>query len=337
MGYLLSICITSYNRVYELKRCIASIKVPDKYIKHIQIVVSEDNSPKQLEISNLISKIKESSIIDIKFNSNKSNLGYDRNLKKLISLADGDYIVFLSDDDALDNDTIEKLMPDLESKEYKLLYFPFRNVESNTVRRKYNKTFTIMPGEESAITYLYDSILFSGLCFYRKAIKEISADRFLNINYFQVYLFLFVIYRFGGKYLDKPTVLCIGDGENAFGISESSEKNMYLADRKSVFSNLEFHKGLFKAIRYFDSDYGTNIFDGFSKEYSLRSYTGMAKARACGIKVYYDYLKAMNRLDIKFSVVVIVYSFILLILGQGISDIIMTIPKRLLIRIRNNV
>jgi hypothetical protein len=58
--------------------------------------------------------------------------------------------------------------------------------------------------------------------------------------------------HYGGYYFEKPSVLCVGDGENAYGISESSGGNAILANRKSVKSNLEFNKTLIKVIRMFD-------------------------------------------------------------------------------------
>ncbi len=65
-------------------------------------------------------------------------------------------------------------------------------------------------------------------------------------------MFLQMMLHYGGYYFEKPSVLCVGDGENAYGISESSGGNAILANRKSVKSNLEFNKTLIKVIRMFD-------------------------------------------------------------------------------------
>lgn len=101
MDLLLSVCITSYNRVNELKRCIESINIPNEYLHRTEVVISEDKSPQREEIKQMALGIAEKSDLKIRFNSNESNLGYDRNLKKLIDLANGKYIFFMSDDDKL--------------------------------------------------------------------------------------------------------------------------------------------------------------------------------------------------------------------------------------------
>ena len=97
--YLISICITSYKRLKELDRCLNSID--SHYVDDVEIVVSEDHSPEKENIEKLVKAFSETSPYHVVFNSNEQNLGYDRNLKKLMTLANGQYIFYLSDDDCL--------------------------------------------------------------------------------------------------------------------------------------------------------------------------------------------------------------------------------------------
>ena len=84
----LSICITSYNRVNELKRCLESIDTLN-HIGAVEIVISEDCSPRKNEIKDIVNQYREKSSYKVLFNSNTINLGYACNLGKLISLASG--------------------------------------------------------------------------------------------------------------------------------------------------------------------------------------------------------------------------------------------------------
>ena len=97
MRRLISICITSYKRINELKRCIES--VDSKYTEKIEIIVSEDCSPLKNEIRTMVEECANYIPYTIVFNSNENNLGYDRNLKKLMTLANGEYLFYISDDD----------------------------------------------------------------------------------------------------------------------------------------------------------------------------------------------------------------------------------------------
>ena len=88
----LSICITSYNRVNELYRCLKSVDTVYKDL--IEIVVSEDCSPKKDEIAQIVNRFVSETDYYVLYNTNAYNLGYDRNLGKLIELAKGEYLVF---------------------------------------------------------------------------------------------------------------------------------------------------------------------------------------------------------------------------------------------------
>ena len=268
---LLSICITSYNRVNELIRCIKSIKT--RYFNDIKVVVSEDHSEQREKIRSSILELHNKVDVEILFNSNELNLGYDRNLQKLIALSNSKYILFISDDDSFVENSLDRIIELLKSTEYNMVYSPF--LLGSEKKRFYSHSFLIEKGIVSTIRYLYDSILFSGLIFRKERISHISAERFLNCNYFQVYLFMYVMMNHNTNYINIPLIQCNGDGENAFGKAPSSQGNNLLADRNSIFSNLEFHKGLVYVIRIFEKDFSVDIISFFGKEYCLRAFSGL--------------------------------------------------------------
>ena len=331
MCLILSIGITSYKRVNELERCLNSICT--RYVDKIEIVVSEDKSPLSDDIAKKVNEIALNSRYNIRFTSNEKNLGYDMNLGALIKKCKGKYIFFMSDDDMLTegclDEVIEFLSQDLK---YGVLYAPFIYFSTKKKDRNRGASFSIVPGEKSAARYIYDSILFSGLIFRKDYVEGFNAERFKNYNYFQVYLFLQMLYHHGGYFFSTPSVVCVGDGENAYGISGSSGGNAILADRKSVKSNLEFNKTLFKTIKMFDQDEKTHIMDSFAKQYSLHSYSGLSIARAEGVKYYNEYWKILKALDIKIYPIAYCYYFILRVLGKKNSDYFMRVFRKLVKR-----
>lgn len=328
----LSICITSYNRTKELFRCLNSIE--SKLGNEIEIIVSEDCSPKKDEIREIVEEYIKKAKFKVIFNSNEINLGYDRNLGKLIELARGKYILFLSDDDSLISDALDKIIDGLKKKSPAMAFSPFYEKTSDTLERKFYSNFNINSGAENAGKYLYSSILFSGLIFEKEKVKDYNANNFVNLMYFQVYLFLNIVNRYGAYYFDIPLVFCMNDGENAFGISESSIKNELLANRKSIFSNLEYHKGLISVIKIFDNENKTNVISQFSKEYSLRMYGGLARARRVGMTELQQYWSLAKKIDLKLTFVAKAYYILLLIFGKRVSDFIVTLPKKILLKVR---
>ena len=321
MGPILSIGITSYKRVNELIRCINSIDT--KYVDDLEIIVSEDCSPLSKEIGDAVAKLQSKSQYPIRFMPNKLNLGYDGNLGAIIKKASGRYIFFMSDDDALYDGALDIIIPFLKGNKdnYGVMYAPFVYTPSMKKDRYHgNSDFSILAGEGSAANFIYDSILFSGLIFRKEFVSGFDAGLFKNMNYFQVYLFLKMLYHYGGYYFAFPSVLCVGDGENAYGFSESSGGNKALQDRKSVISNLEFNKTLIKVIRLFDEEEGTHVFSSFQKQYSIHSYSGLSIARGSGIDYFKEYWKKLNLLDIKLHPITKIYYWTLLVFGSRITN-----------------
>lgn len=337
MKPLLSICITSYKRVRELKRCLESID--SKAVDSIEIIVSEDCSPQKELIREVVSQYKRCSLYSIIFNTNEHNLGYDRNLIKLVSLASGEYIMFLSDDDCLFAGSLDVLLDILSTRSPAMVYAPFwyGYDEAKEAKRKHQQSHKIKNGENDVSKRVYDAILFSGLTFRKDYIKDIDGERFVNLNYIQVYMFLSVIYQHGGYYLDTLMIDSVSDGENAYGqVDSSNGQNHLLANRESVFSNIEFNKGLFKVIKMFDEDYGTHVFEVFSKEYSLRSLYGLCRARKFGLNTYKDYWNRIKSSEIILSPISKIYYVIVLLLGGDLSRKLFVIPRRILSAIRKH-
>lgn len=337
MEPLVTIGITSYKRVNELIRCINSVQTI--YVDEIEILVSEDKSPLSHEIEKAVNKLKEESKYTVRFTTNEVNLGYDMNLGSIISKARGKYIFFMSDDDAVVDGCLDEIVEFLRSeKQSGVIYAPFIFAESGKKgRKRRNESFRISKGEKSAAKYIYDSILFSGLIFRKDFVKKIDSSRFKNHNYFQVYMFLQMMLKHGGYYLANPSVLYIGDGENAYGLSESSrgespltstERNAILANRESVKSNLEFNKTLFKVIKIFDEDEGTQVFNSFAKKYSIHSITGLTIAREEGKKYFKEYWKILNGLEIHLYLIAKCYYVLLSIFGaRGTTKMLSGIRK----------
>lgn len=328
-----SICVTSYNRVSELARLLESIDS----VKHkdvLEVIVSEDCSPRRDEIKMVVENFVTSSSYHVIFNSNEQNLGYDRNLGKLKSLASGTYIIYMSDDDAFVPGQLDKYLDYLSEKECPVCFQPF--VGESGIRRKYDGNQFYPASEATAAKHIYDSILFSGLTYKRDFIKDIDAEPFLNSNYFQVYMFMTVAYKYGLHYYDSTLVNCIMDGENAYGISESSVKNADLANRKSVFSNIEFNKGLLWVISRFDNENGTECKKVFSDEYSIRTLPGMIRARKEGKDTYREYIKRLEGLDLNLSGKYRFYKFCIGVFGATMTEALFALPKKLLVSYRSH-
>ncbi|WP_045213325.1 FkbM family methyltransferase [Desulfonatronovibrio magnus] len=96
---IFTICIPTFNRVEDLKRCLISIDSAVEYLLYkTEVIVSDNNSIDGT--SDFLSKYCPSSkYIDFKYWTNLENIGIVNNVKKLLFEAKGKYIAWISDDD----------------------------------------------------------------------------------------------------------------------------------------------------------------------------------------------------------------------------------------------
>ena len=100
---MLSICIPTFNRKARLDDCLNSILISSKKIKfNLEVCISDNNS--DYDIAKLISKYQSS--LNIKFNKNKTNIGFAANAIKVVSMAKGEFSWLIGDDDLLVPDSL---------------------------------------------------------------------------------------------------------------------------------------------------------------------------------------------------------------------------------------
>jgi glycosyltransferase involved in cell wall biosynthesis len=102
---LFSILIPSYNRPGTIRKTIKSIFLNTN--EDFEIIISDDKSPKVNEIKNVLSEFKEYKKLTCYYQ--ETNLGEPDNKNFLVSKAQGEYLIFLGDDDILQPEALECL------------------------------------------------------------------------------------------------------------------------------------------------------------------------------------------------------------------------------------
>lgn len=98
MTVILSICIPTYNRKSFLENCLNSIlKSAINYGNQVEICVSDNHSTDGTEF--IVNKY--SAILNLKTSRNSKNLGSSANILKAVSMARGEYVWIIGDDDLI--------------------------------------------------------------------------------------------------------------------------------------------------------------------------------------------------------------------------------------------
>jgi glycosyltransferase involved in cell wall biosynthesis len=203
----ISLCIPQYNRIEYLLKNIEKISLqtyPD-----IEIVISDDCSTDNTEEE--ILKIQPLSRFPIVYQRSTTNLGYDRNLRKSLEIASGDYYFILGNDDTLNGpDAIHFLVEFLKENEYPEIGFCNSTDYTNPseVTERAAKTAVIGSGKAVALKYYRSFSFVAGVIIKRESFLEVNTDKFDKSIFVQIYLATLLIAK--GKRLfqiKEPLVL----------------------------------------------------------------------------------------------------------------------------------
>ena len=183
---LLSILIPAYNASKFLGRCLDSIVSQDQFSDNVEIVVIDDGSKdRTLEV------IKNySAKCDSVHYKTRENRGIGPTRNELIELAQGRYFWFVDADDYVSADSLQVLVPLLQSNLYDMIMFAFNWKSADGV-----KTVTCSGEYTSGLDMVY-----------RKSVVDDHQVRFNRLQMGEDFDFIFRLIPYLGrcKCLEQP-------------------------------------------------------------------------------------------------------------------------------------
>lgn len=264
-----SICIPSYNRPQQLLRLLRSI---DTHADDIQIVICEDKAPKRLEVRAVVEEFKKESRYEVKYIENEVNKGYDWNIRDFITQADGEYNIYMGDDDGFIPGKLDEVITFL--RKHREIGYMLRSSKTGTgeLMRYYPETKFFEPGQLAYQELFRKSVFISGFTYKRAWAEESMTDRFDGTLLYQLYILAQICMKHPSAYFDVPfTHAFAEDKEFYFGSSEK-EKDKYVPGKISVKGSMTFVSGFFKITRYMDETYNMNSTQYVQKDMSKYSY-----------------------------------------------------------------
>ena len=200
---LISICIPTYNRPLQLKRMLESIDTTK--VDDIDIVISENCSPKQAETRAVVEEYKNTHPYEIHYFENERNLGYDKNIRAAVARATGRFCVFFSDDDMAMPGALDDYIEFVRSHSdvgYILRSYRGYNVDQTKWQdfRYYDSDRVFSPGRDSAIELFNKSVFLSGFTIRQEYAKDYVTDALDGSLLYQMYMLLQVCRRYPSAY-----------------------------------------------------------------------------------------------------------------------------------------
>ncbi len=184
-----SICIPQYNRIDYLKQSLDLLEGQNH--SNFEVVISDDCSTDNTKA--VISGLVTSYAFPILYHRFESNQGYDRNLRKSMELASGEYCFVLGNDDTLahidvllqlERFLIENGFPDLGFCNY------CEFADASNITRRALRTGIIGKGPNVALKNYSSFSFVAGLIFKKSTFDRFNTDRFDKSIYTQIALAL---------------------------------------------------------------------------------------------------------------------------------------------------
>lgn len=331
-SYIISICIPSYNRPEQLLRLLESIDCKEDNL--IQIVICEDMSPKRNEIKSTVNRFIEKTSYNVKYRENPQNFGYDKNLRELVKIADGEYILFMGDDDQFIANALDKYIEFLnQHKNCGYILRSYKNIykDGSIEYFKYYKSTKYFEAGVNTYIELFDkSVFISGFCIKKEYSVRFMTDELDGSLLFQLYLLAEVCIRYPSAYCDIPlTQSFVGESIPMFGTSES-ENALYTPGSITIENSINFLKMYFKVIEYIDKNNNLNSIETIQKNMSKYSYPSISIQWNKGRKEYKRYVQELRKIGMNKSFYFEIYNIGLLIFGKKYCDMLIRIIKNVL-------
>lgn len=328
----ISVCIPSFNRSNFLTPLLDSIL--NQKFSDYEIVLAEDCSPEQKDIRALVSEFKANHSVSFTYVENKKNLGYDANLRNLICLAKGRYVLFLGNDDLLAPDALSAIYEVLNGRSNVgvLLrsYSSFFSRPEEVVQsfRYFNEDRIFPPGPKTMVTFFRRCVFISGMVLKRSAAHNFATNKFDGTLLYQQYLVGRILESCSGYYLHQVISYHRLGGIPDFGSSES-EKGLHTPKQQTLESSVHFVEGMLRIAKSFDL-HTDQISEDIIKDIGNYSYPILSIQSHLPFKIFVGYITSLAQLGLWKSPYFLLYSLALVVLGRASCDWLISRIKLLL-------
>lgn len=200
---LLSICIPTYNRGHRAYENITQL-LNSTFDEEVEFVISNNGTKNETEKD--YQKIKQIKDARIKYFEFEENQGYALNVCQVCELAEGKYILLLSDEDMVDLVVLDEVMKVLQQCKGTLAILQTNTGEDGILVKK---------GTESIFHFIQGHNYVSGLIYNNHLLKECQGIKYIKENmnnsactiYAHMVLGILISQYGDGMYLNSPLVL----------------------------------------------------------------------------------------------------------------------------------
>lgn len=329
---LISVCIPAYNRAGVLPALLDSILSQD--FDDFDIVVAEDSSPERQAIAAKVAEYQQRFGDKVKYHENPQTLGYDGNLRRLIELASGKYVLFMGNDDLLAPGALAAVgKAVLEHENVGVVlrsYVSFIESPSkpHQVFRYFDSDRFFPAGPDTVTTFFRRSVFISGMVVRRKPALACATARFDGTLLYQQHLVGQILARENGVYLAKILSHHRLGGKPDFGVSEA-ERGKFVPKAQTPESSVHFMRGMLLIANSLDDSLGVRVSARITKDIGNYSYPILSIQADRSTGVFLKYLWRIAGLGFWRAPLFYAYAVGLLVLRRSACDRLISFLKRI--------
>ena len=330
---LISVCIPAYNRVKVLPALLDSILNQD--FDDFDIVITEDFSPERQAIAAKVAEFQQRFGDKVKYFENSQTLGYDGNLRRLVELATGDYVLFMGNDDLLAPGALRAVANALQEQQdvgvILRSYSSFLNDLEQPVQvfRYFGEDRVFPPGADTMVTFFRRCVFISGMVFKRSSAAAYATDKFDGTLLYQQYLAGKILAKESGIYLNRIISFYRLGGVPDFGASVA-EQGLFFPKEQTIDSSVHFMRGMLEIAKSLDKSVSDKTSRRILKDIGNYAYPILSIQADRKFGAFVSYLWQLMKLGFWRVPLFYVYALGLLLLGRNICERLISIVKKYL-------
>lgn len=326
-------CIPAYNRANVLPELLDSILLQE--FEGFELVINEDGSPERPAIREIVERYGASFPGRIRYFENDCNLGFDANLRSLVERSQGEYCLFMGNDDLMCGGALAAVA-DVVKRHSRIGVVVRSYASFDTTPDNINQTFRYFPderffaaGAEAIATVFRRSVVIPGMVIHRDAAQSYATDQFDGTLLYQLYLVANILVDMNAVFSPQIIVLYRNGGVPDFGNAEAEKGKFVPADRTPA-SSLQFMQGMLHIARSFEGNRGVKVYRRIVSDIGNYSYPILAIQSSRPFSIFVSYWWNLARMGFGRSPLFHLYFLSLVTLGAKRSDgLIAAIKRRL--------
>lgn len=330
---LLTVCIPAYNRASLLTPLLDSILRQDiDDFEDFDVLICEDGSPERKAISGVVQRFKQSHPERIHYEENAVNLGYDGNIRRLVERANGQYCVFMGNDDLMCTGALKAIAasirrhPDCGVVVRSYATFDADPEQFKQIFRYFPQEYVLPAGAQAVFTAYRRSVVIPGMVINRDAAFAVATDRFDGTLLYQLYLVGMILAKTSVVFVPQIIALRRDGTPPDFGNS-ASERSNFVPHDQTPESSIHFMQGMLAIAKHIADATQLDVFPVIRADIGNYAYPILSIQAKRPLHVFVRYGAALAKQGLWRYPLFHLYFVSLLVLGPDRSDSIIKMIK----------